>query len=221
VLQRFSTRRATGPFMAVFGSALAAACTGGTEFVQTTFHPVSEYGAMQNAVFHNTFWWTMGILALVLILVVYVVVRFRDRPGAADPPQIHGNTKLEIIWTIIPAIIVVFIGVPTVQTIFATQQRPSDDALTIEVVGRQWWWEFNYPEQGVRTANLLYLPVGREIHLRMHSADVIHSFWIPRIGGKRDVVPLARAVEGQEPRYNHIVFTVDEAGTYPGQSGTG
>src|SRR5690606_36577558 len=79
------------------------------------------------------------------------------------------------------------------------------------------WWEFNYPAEGVRTANLFYLPVGREVHLRMHSADVVHSFWIPRIGGKRDVVPLSRTPEGREPRYNHIVFTVDEAGTYPGQ----
>lgn len=196
---------------------LTTACTGGPEFVQTTFHPVTEYGRRLNSVFLNTFVWTMAILAVVLALVVYVSFRFRERPGAPQPKQIHGNTKLEIFWTVIPAIIVVFIGVPTVQTIFQTQQRASDDALTIEVIGHQWWWEFNYPSENVRTANLMVLPVGRQIHLQMHSADVLHSFWIPRLGGKRDVVPLARTAEGQEPRYNHIVFTVDSTGTFRGQ----
>jgi cytochrome c oxidase subunit 2 len=149
--------------------------------------------------------------------VLYVAIRFRERPGAPHPRQIHGNTLLEITWTIIPAVIVVFIGVPTVQTIFETQRRAAEDALTIEVIGHQWWWEFNYPEYGIRTANQMVLPTGREIHLQMHSADVVHSFWVPRLGGKRDVVPLARAAEGQEPRYNHILFTVDESGTYSGQ----
>jgi cytochrome c oxidase subunit 2 len=216
VIERGIWRGARRALALVAGSALAA-CTGGTEFIQTTFHPVSEYGRVQNAVFMNTFWWTMAILVLVIALVIYVVFRFRERPGAPRPAQIHGNTTIEIVWTIIPAIIVVFIGVPTVQAIFETQPRAAEDALTVEVIGHQWWWEFYYPEQDVRTANLLYLPVGRQVHLRMHSADVLHSFWIPRIGGKRDVVPLASAAEGQEPRYNHIIFTVDEAGTYPGQ----
>ena len=217
MIDRLSPRRVRG--VAAVSASLAgfAACTGGTEYPQTTFHPVTQYGEMLNAVFLNTFWWTIGILVLVLVLIIYVVFRFRERPGMPRPKQIHGNTQIEILWTIVPAIIVVFIAVPTVQTIFETQRRASEEALTIEVIGHQWWWEFNYPEQGVRTANLFYVPIGRQIHLQMHSADVVHSFWIPRLGGKRDVVPLARAHEGQEPRYNHIVFTVDSAGTYSGQ----
>ncbi len=217
MIDRFPFRRTRNAAAALAGSLGLAACRGGTEFPQTTFHPVTEYGDQLNAVFMNTFWWTMGILVIVLVLIVYVVFKFREKPGAPTPKQIHGNTLLEITWTIIPAIIVVFIGVPTVQTIFATQRRPAEDALVIEVIGHQWWWEFNYPSLGVRTANLFHLPTGREVHLRLHSVDVVHSFWVPRLGGKRDVLPLARAVEGERPRYNHIVFTVNEPGTYSGQ----
>jgi cytochrome c oxidase subunit 2 len=195
-----------------------AACRGTVEdHPQTTFHPVSEYGRSLNGVFLNTFVWTMIILVLVLALMLYVVIRFRERPGQPEPKHIHGNTKLELLWTIVPAVIVMFIAIPTVQTIFTTQRRPAADALTVEVVGHQWWWEFRYPELGVVTANQFHLPVGREVHLRMHSADVIHSFWLPRIGGKRDLMPRPRTTEGERPRASHIIFTIDSAGTYRGQ----
>ena len=209
-------RRATGALVAV---ALTAASLSGQEpsYPQTTFRPVSEYGASQNAVFMNTFWWTMGILVLVVVLTVYVAWRFRERPDSPEPQHVHGNVKLEIAWTLIPAIIVVLIAVPTIQTIFDNQREAPEGALQIEVIGHQWWWEFRYPEYGVVTANQMYLPVGRPIDLKMHSADVIHSFWIPRLGGKRDVNPQAKAHEGENPSFNHIVFTADSAGFYPGQ----
>ncbi|MGH7504019.1 MAG: cytochrome c oxidase subunit II, partial [Longimicrobiales bacterium] len=209
-------RRACGTFGVALVAALTA-CTGGEEYPQTTFQPVTDYGEAINQVFANTFWWTMAILVLVSVLILVVIVRFRERPGQPPPKQIHGNTRLELIWTVVPAIIVVFISIPTVQTIFATQRRPAQDALLIEVVGHQWWWEFRYPEQNVVTANRFYIPLGREVHLRMHSADVVHSFWVPRLGGKRDVNPLPRTAEGESPRYNHILFTATEAGEYSGQ----
>ncbi len=196
---------------------LAAACTGGEQYEQTTFQPVSEFGRSLNRVFLNTLAWTMAILALVLVLIVIIIIRFREKPGRPHPKQIHGNTRLEILWTLIPAVIVTFIAVPTVQTVFSSQRPPAADALEIEVYGHQWWWEFRYPAQNVVTANQFYVPVGREVHLRLESADVIHSFWVPRIGGKRDVMPAPRTVEGERPRPNSLVFTVDEAGTYRGQ----
>jgi cytochrome c oxidase subunit 2 len=201
----------------LLAAALAPACVGGTEYVQTTFHPVTQFGSTLNRVFLNTFGWTMAILAVVLVLVITVVIRFRERPGRAHPRQIHGNTLIEIIWTLIPAAIVTFIAVPTVEAVFTTQRPPAADALEIEVVGHQWWWEFRYPAEGVVTANLFYVPVGREVHLRLASADVIHSFWLPRIGGKRDVLPSPRTAEGERARPNHLVFTVDSAGRYRGQ----
>jgi cytochrome c oxidase subunit 2 len=210
------TPRAPGAIGVVAATVLCA-CTGGLEYPQTTFHPISEYGEALNRVFANTFWWTMAILVLVLALISYVVFRFRERPDSPQPRQIHGNTKLELLWTIIPAIIVILISIPTVTTIFATQRRPTAEALIIEVIGHQWWWEFRYPEQNVVTANQFYMPVGREVHLRLHSADVIHSFWVPRLGGKRDVNPLPRTAEGERQRYNHILFTPLEPGEYSGQ----
>jgi cytochrome c oxidase subunit 2 len=90
--------------------------------------------------------------------------------------------------------------------------------LLVEVIGHQWWWEFRYPEYGVVTANELYLPAGRTVNLKMHSADVIHSFWVPRVGGKRDVNPRPRTHEGErEPRANYLTFVVDSAGYFSGQ----
>lgn len=199
------------------GLVLAAACTGGAEYVQTTFHPVSDFGEVVNRVFFNTFAWTMGIMALVFALVLVVIVRFRERPGRAHPKQIHGNTALEITWTLIPALIVIMIAVPTVRTVFQIQRPAPPEALEIEVVGHQWWWEFRYPEAGIVTANQFYVPVGRPVHLRLSSADVVHSFWLPRWAGKRDVNPLPRATSGEAARANHLVFTVDSAGRYRGQ----
>jgi len=212
-----STATRWGSAAALLAVAACAACTGGTEFVQTTFHPVSEYGASQNRTFVNTFVWTMGILALVSVLLLYVIVRFRERPGQPRPKQIHGNTMLEITWTFVPAVIVMFIAVPAIGGVFEAQRRAADDALEVEVIGHQWWWEFRYPVEGVVTANQLVLPVGREVHLRIRSADVVHSFWVPRIGGKRDAMPQPRTADGERPRPNHMIFTVDEVGQYRGQ----
>jgi cytochrome c oxidase subunit 2 len=194
------------------------ACTAGADYPQTTFRPVSEFGHALNAVFYNTFWWTTAILVLVVALIMYAAFRFRERPGAPPPPQIHGNTKLELTWTLVPALVVIVISVPTVRTIFATQRRPPADALVVEVIAHQWWWEFRYPQHEVTTANLMYIPTGRPISLVMHSADVIHSFWIPRIGGKRDVNPLPSRREDAAPAQpNYITFTADEPGHYLGQ----
>ena len=89
--------------------------------------------------------------------------------------------------------------------------------MVVEVVGHQYWWEFRYPDYGVVTANELHLPVGQPISLRLHSDDVIHSFWVPQMGGKRDVAPLVAKPEGESLDYNWIHFTVQEPGTYLGQ----
>ena len=140
---------------------MLAGCTEEGKHPQTTFEPVSAFGRDINHLFANTFWWTIGIMLLVEILIIVFIVRYRARPGAPEPKQIHGHTGLEIAWTIIPAIIVLFIAVPTVGGIFRTQAKPGPNALQIEVVGHQWWWEFRYPQLGVVTANELVLPVGR------------------------------------------------------------
>jgi cytochrome c oxidase subunit II len=199
----------------VTAGAFLAACAG--EHPQTTFRPVTSFAAELNRVFAWTTWWTIGILAVVHILLLYIIVRYRHRDDAPEPRPIHGHTGLEIFWTVVPAIIVVIIAVPTVRGIWASQPREPENALVIDAIGHQWWWEFRYPEYDLVTANQFHIPVGRPIRLRMHSADVIHSFWIPRLGGKRDLNPMPAQPERQGHGVNYLTFTVDTPGQYDGQ----
>ncbi len=199
---------------------LAVAC-GPDLYPQTIFHPVTDYGRQLNDLFADVFWWTIWILILVELGLVYILFRFRDREGAPEPKRIYGNNKLELLWTVIPAVIVVAITVPSVRTIFHTYQKAPQDALVVQAIGHQWWWEFKYPQYGptARTSNQLYLPVGRPVEVVLTSVDVIHSWWVPRLGGKRDNFPIPAQPEGAtEPtRYHRLLFTPEETGEYSGQ----
>lgn len=188
--------------------ALAALGCSPERYPQTALLPLSDFARIGDHVQDQTFYWAVGVFVLVEGALLYAIFRFRGRPEDPEPKQIHGNTTVEIVWTIIPALILAFIAVPTVKGIFQTNARPGPDALRVEVVGHQWWWEFRYPEAGVVTANELVIPVGRTVELVQHSVDVIHSFWPPRFAGKRDVFP------GRETR---LWFKADSAGLYPGQ----
>lgn len=164
-----------------------AACA--TEYPQSTLIPKGDFAEMIDGVFYKTFWWALLVFVLVEGALVYVILRYRGKPGDAEPEQVHGNTTAEIIWTIIPALILAMIAVPTVQTIFKTYEQPQGDVVDVEVVGHQWWWEFRYPKYGVTTANELHVPVGKAVSLRMKTQDVLHSFWAPQFAAKRDVFP--------------------------------
>ena len=191
---------------------LALALTGcrPEQYPQTTLLPLSDFARIGDAVQDQTLYWAIGVFVLVEGALLYAMFRFRGRPDDPEPKQVHGNTAIEILWTLIPALILAAIAVPTVKGIFKTNQTPADDPLTIEVIGHQWWWEFRYPEYQIVTANQLYIPVGRTVSLKQTSADVIHSFWPPRFAGKRDVFP------GRETR---LWFKAEAAGEYPGQCG--
>ena len=154
--------------------------------------------------------WATAIIGLVVFVILgYVLVRFRTRPGAPLPAQVRGHTLLELGWTITPALVLLIIAIPTIQIVFRTQTMGDPrDALHVTVRGWQWWWEFRYPALGVVTANELQLPVGRRIVLDLQGPDVIHSFWVPHLGGKRDVVP---------GRQNRIVLTPETVGEHWGQ----
>lgn len=153
--------------------------------------------------------WASAIIALVVFAALgWILLRFRDKPGAPLPVQTRGHTLLEIAWTVVPALVLLVIAIPTIQVIFRTQAAPPAQALEVTVLGRQWWWEFRYPALGIRTANELHLPAGRPVALRLEGPDVIHSFWVPQLGGKRDVVP---------GRLNRLTFTPQEPGEYWGQ----
>ena len=144
------------------------------------------------------------IFFLVMAALIISIFRFRERKGReVRPVQVHGNTRLEIIWTIIPAVILAVVAVPTVQGVFDLRTVPEGpDVLQVEVIGHQWWWEFTYPDLGVATANELHIPAGTRVNLTMTSADVIHSFWLPSLNGKRDVVP---------GRTTNLTLVADEA----------
>ncbi len=177
-----------------------AACN--KEYPNTTFVPHSEFSRASDDLWNLLLLLGTIVFVLVEAALIFVVFRYRHRGEDKKPPQTHGNTTLEILWTIIPAVILVFIAVPTVKTIFSTQKAAPSGSLQVEVIGHQWWWEFRYPEYNIITANELYVPVGRTVNFTLHSADVIHSFWTPQLGGKRDVIT---------NRTNHIWYTPDSS----------
>jgi cytochrome c oxidase subunit 2 len=184
------------------------------KYPQTTFHPTTEFARVSDGLFWLTAVLGVVVGVLVLGIMAYFLWKFRYHPGAGEPKQIHGNTRLEVAWTLIPAVILAVIAIPTVKAIFATQPDPATlppNTLTIEVIGKQWWWEFRYPQPNgdtVVTANEVHVPVGRTVHLVLLSDNVLHSFWVPQMGGKRDLIT---------NRVNHLVFKPEEPGVYFGQ----
>lgn len=199
-------------FVAAFATGCAA-----ENYPQSIFDPVTDLAVRVNDLFAGVFWWTMLVLAVVWIGLVFILIRYRDRPGA-QPRKIYGSNIAEILWTLGPALIVISILVPTVRTIFYTYERP-ENPLLVEAVGHQWWWEFRYPELGVTTANQMHLPVDRPVEVRLSSADVIHNFWVPQLGGKRYNYPKPAMAPGEAEgkNYNVLYFTVDTPGEYLGQ----
>ncbi|MBK5221706.1 MAG: cytochrome c oxidase subunit II [Acidimicrobiia bacterium] len=155
------------------------------------------------------------VFVLVEVGVVLIAWKFRARDTDDDdtlPAQVHGNNRLEIGWTILPAVILAFVAVFTLVTIFELEER-DDDAIAIGVEGQQWWWRFTYDIDGdgetdITTASEMVIPAGTQVDLSLTSNDVIHSFWIPRLNGKRDVVP---------GRSNTLSLESDEPGYFFGQ----
>ena len=182
-----------------------AACS--SRVPNTTLSPNTEFGRAIDDLFDILLIAGVTVLVLVSVALLYVVVRYRHREGAPEPKAVHGSAVLEIVWTLIPAVILAFIAVPTVRTIFSTQAEAGPNALKVEVIGHQWWWEFRYPEYGVVTANELYLPVGRTADFALMTADVLHAFWIPQLGGKRDLV---------SNDTNHVWFTPESTFAWNG-----
>jgi cytochrome c oxidase subunit 2 len=189
----------------------AAVLTGcGANLKQSPFDPHGDVIRMQMSLLKMSLWFAIAIGAFVTVALLYVVFRFRQKPGQENvvPKQIHGSTVLEITWTLIPIIILAIVAVPTVRTAFATKSSKDPKALQVKVVGNQWWWGFEYPEYGIVTANELVIPVGKDVAATLVSNDVIHSFWIPKLAGKMDVIP------GRE---NHMWFNAEDADLYWGQ----
>ena len=149
------------------------------------------------------------IFFLVMGLLAVVVLKFRSRSDEDQPVQVHGNAKAEIGWTIVPALILAVVGVFTVVTVFDINERAvGAEVLQVKVTGHQWWWEYEYPEEGIVTANELVIPAGRPVQLELTASDVIHNFWPPKLAGKVYAIP---------GRINYMKIQADRPGDYSGQ----
>ncbi|MCL0030558.1 cytochrome c oxidase subunit II [Dehalococcoidia bacterium] len=178
---------------------------------QSTFGIGGPIARQQADLFILIFWVAVIVFVLVEGALVYILFRYRHKKNNPLPYQSHGNTRLEIIWTIIPAIILAIIAVPTVKGIWDQQSGvplDSGEPLTVEAIGHQWWFEFRYPDLEISTANELHIPINRPINFKLQSEDVIHSFWVPKLAGKVDMMPV---------NDNYMWFIAEEPGMYYGQ----
>jgi cytochrome c oxidase subunit II len=184
---------------------------------QDTLQPNGPIARSIDQLWDGVFLVAVVVFILVEFGTLALVIRFRRRKGDSDddlPTQTHGNTKLEIGWTILPAVMLAVVGFFTLRTLFDINERNEDD-LTIKVTGQQWWWEYEYDVDGdgefteeVLSANDLVIPAGVDVNLDIESNDVIHSYWIPALNGKKDAVP---------GRSHPLRVNADEPGTYVGQ----
>jgi cytochrome c oxidase subunit 2 len=158
-----------------------------------------------------------GLIFLVVFgLLAYVVVKYRERPGnyGREPAQVYGSTQIELAWTVIPVLIVVVLFLATARVIHSIQDAPKPEtAVEVVAIGHQFWWEFRYPQLGVVTANELHIPISEPAHpvptfLTLLSADTDHSFWVPQLAGKTDLIP---------NRVNHMWMDPYQTGIFLGQ----
>jgi cytochrome c oxidase subunit II len=191
----------------------AAACAANAP--QDALSPSGPVARQEDNLFKPVFWIAAGVFFLVEGGLIYLSVRFRRRSDSDAPKQIHGNKRLEIIWTILPAALLAGIAIPTVLTIFDVAAKPvGANIVHVNVTGHQWWWEYEYTDfktpdgTTLKTANELVIPTGRWVYLTMTSKDVIHSYWIPKLAGKQDVIP---------NRITHLKLRADAPGVYRGQ----
>jgi cytochrome c oxidase subunit 2 len=184
--------------------------------VSSIFAPVSTPAAKEADLAKFVLVLSAAVFVAVAGLIAYSVVRFRARDAAPDtePPQVYGSAQVEAAWTAVPIIIVIVLALTTSRVIHEIQAAPEPpNAIEVTVVGRQWWWEIRYPKLGVVTANELHVPVSdsstrRPTYIRLESADVAHSFWVPRLAGKTDLIP---------NRINSMWVEPHEVGTFLGQ----
>jgi cytochrome c oxidase subunit 2 len=242
-------------YIALVGAVLPvlflASCATGPDNNQNTLRPEGKQAKTIQNLFAPIFWIAITVGVAVFIATIFVIIKYRATDKNKSPKQVHGNSVLEIGWTILPFVILIGIAVPTVKTIFDMNKAPKTNAIKVEVVGKQWWWQFGvYTDEynvknvdgsnkvdaegkavtakQVVVANELVVPVHRQIDLHIKACNedtpvvgkttdelkaanpcnVIHSFWIPSLGGKADAVP------GRDHR---LVLEADHKGVFTGQ----
>jgi len=193
----------------------STAYAGAPDKVTNIFNPLSTPAEAA----HRVALLTLAVCAVIFItvacLLIYAIVRFRRRreDDESEPSQIYGSNQIELAWTVLPILIVVVLILVTARTIADIEDYPRPtDAIKVTIVGRQWWWDIRYPDLGIVTANELHVPIsesGRRqpTFLTLESADVAHSFWVPQLAGKTDLIP---------NRVNRMWIEPKQAGVYLG-----
>ena len=217
---RGHSNRVVGVAILLAGALLSATLCFGSPAnpsqVPNIFRPASTPA---NSIFHLSLLVlsiTGLIFAIVFGLLTYTIVKFRKRDGddGREPPQIYGSDQVELAWTVVPILIVFVLFLATARVIHSIQDAPEPPgAIQVTAIGHQFWWEFRYPALGVVTANELHVPISDPSHptptfLTLLSADTDHSFWVPRLAGKTDLIP---------NRVNHTWIDPHETGLYLGQ----
>lgn len=212
---RSRLRRACASALLLLVTLATVACQSGEDAPQTSLDPAGPFAAKPDGLWNLTFGIAVIIFFLVEGVLLFVLLRFRHKEGRVAA-QFHGNTKVEVLLTAVPALILAGIAVPTVGTIFDLADKPDPDAINVTVVAHQFWWEYRYEDFDFVTANELHMPVDKDVYLKLEGAvddgfggaEVIHSFWIPRLGGTQDIVP---------GHANFIKYRADEPGRFLGQ----
>ncbi len=197
---------------------ILAGCGAETNQPYSTISP--QTGKTQDIqwLYQITFWASLVVFVAVQLAIAYTAIRFRRRSNAR-PEQVHGSKVLEIAWTVIPALILLALFIPTVKIIFEHAEAANvEDGFNVNVIGKQWWWEISYPDIPANpddaeagplvTANEVILPVGANVVFNLQSNNVIHSFWVPQLSGKMDVMP------GHD---NKLQFVAEREGDYFGE----
>jgi len=184
------------PFLSICGAAAASADTPQPWSPTNIFAPASTPAKSIFGLSLFVLTVTGAIFLIVFALLVYSVVKFRKRRNddGREPPQVYGSNQVELAWTIIPILIVVALFMATARVIAFVQKMPPSNAIAVIAIGHQFWWEYRYPDLGVVTANELHVPVSDPAHpnptfITLLSADTDHSFWVPRLAGKTDLIP--------------------------------
>ncbi|WP_096435544.1 cytochrome c oxidase subunit II [Alteribacter populi] len=150
------------------------------------------------------------VIVVVAAIYIFVLVRFREKPGDNHiPKQVEGNKNLEIIWTVIPVLLLLILAVPNVMDTFTlADTEPEEDSIVVNVTGHQFWWEFEYPDLEISAGQDMYIPTDTKVIINLEASDVIHSFWVPALAGKQDNVPGI---------VNDMWFLAEEEGVYQGK----
>ena len=210
------TVRRWGRLAALLPLVLLTACA--KDAPQDFLQPEGKFAKKIDELWDPTFAIAIAVFVIVEGLILFAIVKFRARPDDDElPEQIHGNFRLEIGWTILPALVLAVISAMTLPVVFELTDEP-ENALQVDVWGQKYWWGYEYGAEGneqygiedvgIRTANELHIPVGVPVYLKLQSKDVIHSFWAPKLNGKKDVVP---------GRVHDWKIQADEPGVYSGQ----